>query len=126
MFSAQSSSGWLLIGQVPPTHNTITLSEPACKTRVALNSLVDPGSVLAQDAVAELEGGDERRGEKSGQGGSLQVDLDTIPFTKAIHCSSLQLPHATPNQFKRKNMKKRNNIKEVQCSSLQLPHAIAL
>ena len=74
MFSAQSSSGWLLIGQVPPTHNTITLSEPACKTRVALLlSLVDLGSFLVQDAVTELEGGDERRGEKSGQGGSLQV-----------------------------------------------------
>ena len=95
MFSAQSSSGWILIGQVPPTHNTITLSEPACKTRVALLSLVDPGSVLVQDAVAKLEGGNERRGEKSGQGGSLQVDLNTIPFSKAVQCSSLQLPHAT-------------------------------
>ena len=73
MFSAQSSNGWILIGQVPPTHNTITLSEPACKTRVALLSLVDPGSFLAQDAVAKLEGGNERRGEESGQGGSLQV-----------------------------------------------------
>ena len=95
MFSAQSSSGWLLIGQVPPTHNTITLSEPACKTRVALLSLVDPGSVLAQDAVDKLEGGNERRGEESGQGGSLQVDLETIQLSKAVHCFSLQLPHAT-------------------------------
>ena len=94
MFSAQSSNGWILIGRVPPTHNTITLSEPACKTRVALLSLVDLGSFLAQDAVAELEGGDERRGEKSGQGGSLQVDLDTMLLSKAVHCSSFQLSHA--------------------------------
>ena len=89
-------------------------------------SLVVPGSYLAQDAVAELEGGDERRGEKSGQGGSLQADLDTIPFTKAINCSSLQLPHATPNHFKRNNMKKKYKRSPMFLLALQLPHATAL